>query len=426
MTPIRIPRLSLVLLVGVAGSGKSTFARKHFSATEVISSDHCRGMICDDENNQAVTKEAFDLLHYIAAKRLKRGRLTVIDATNVQAMSRQPLLRLARKYHVPVIAIVLNLPEYVCRERDRKRSDRTVGTEVIRSQARELRFSAGNLKKEGFRNIYVLKSPEEAEAAEIVRQPLWCNKRHEHGPFDIIGDIHGCFDELAALLQKLGYQITRTSPEENYGYRVTHPQPRKVIFLGDLADRGPKAPEVLRLVMGMVSDRTGFCLLGNHDLKLWKYLCGRKIRIQHGLDRTIAQLDREPRSFHYDVREFLYRLTHHYVLDSGRLVVAHAGVKQEMQGRDSKAVRAFCLYGDTTGKSDDTGLPIRRDWAGEYRGKATVIYGHTPVAETEWVKNTVNIDTGCVFGGRLTALRYPEGELISVPARKVWCDASDR
>src|SRR5438270_6833275 len=235
---LQIPELSLVVLIGPSGSGKSTFAQRHFKPTEVLSSDFCRGLVSDDENNQAATGDAFDVLHYVAAKRLAAGRLTVVDATNVQVEARRPLVELAREYHCLPVAIVLDLPEALCQERNRERPDRAFGPHVVRQQIQQLRRSLGGLRREGFRHVFVLRSPEEVEAATIEREPLWNNRKEDHGPFDIIGDIHGCFDELVELLEALGYALDSGI--------------RKVIFLGDLVDRGPRIPDVLRLVIGMV------------------------------------------------------------------------------------------------------------------------------------------------------------------------------
>jgi protein phosphatase len=203
---LTIPNLSLVVLVGVSGSGKSTFARRHFLPTEVISSDFCRGLVADDENDQSATEDAFAVLHFIARKRLAAGRLTVIDATNVQPEARKALIEIAREYHVIPAAIVFNLSERLCEERNASRPDRQFGPHVVRRQAQQLRRSIRNLQREGFRNVFLLNSPEQVEAASITRQPLWTDRRHEHGPFDLIGDIHGCGAELVALLGKLGYR----------------------------------------------------------------------------------------------------------------------------------------------------------------------------------------------------------------------------
>jgi len=409
---ITIPELSLVVLIGPSGCGKSTFARQHFKPTEVLSSDFCRALVSDDENNQAATKDAFEVLHYIAAKRLAAGKLTVVDATNVQPEARKPLVQLARDYHVLPVALVLNLQDRLCQDRNRERSDRNFGPHVIRQQSQQLRRSIRNLKREGFRHIHEFSTPEEIDAVVIERQPLWNNRKFDHGPFDIIGDIHGCFDELHALLTRLGY------------VEGHHPEGRKAVFLGDLVDRGPKIPEVLKLVMNMTASGNALAVPGNHDTKLMRKLRGRDVQITHGLAESLNQLDEEPPGLKEQVADFIDNLVSHYVLDDGRLVVAHAGLKEELQGRGSGKVRDFALYGETTGETDEFGLPVRYNWAAEYRGRATVVYGHTPVPEPEWLNNTICIDTGCVFGGKLTALRYPEKELVSVPALQTYYEPS--
>jgi protein phosphatase len=315
---------------------------------------------------------------------------------------------------------VLSLPERICADRNRQRPDRNFGHHVIRNQVQDLRRSLRGLEREGFRHVYILDNPEQIEAATIERQPLWNNRQFDHGPFDIIGDIHGCFDELTVLLQHLGYNITK----HNGTFKTTPPEGRKLIFLGDLVDRGPKITAVLQLVMATVNEGTALCVPGNHDIKLVRKLRGRDVQITHGLADTLEQLEGESSHFRDEVAAFLDSLTSHYVLDDGKLVVAHAGMKEEMQGRGSGKVRDFALYGETTGELDDLGLPIRSNWAAEYRGKAMVVYGHTPVPEPEWLNRTINIDTGCVFGGRLTALRYPEKELVSVPAHRTYYEPS--
>jgi protein phosphatase len=409
---ITLPELSLVVLIGPSGCGKSTFARKHFKSTEVLSSDFCRGLVSDNENDQTATKEAFETLHFIARKRLARGLLTVVDATNVQPEARKPLVEIAREYHLLPVAIVLKVPERICQDRNRTRPDRNFGAHVVRNQAQDLRRSLRGLEREGFRHVFTLSSAEEIDAAEIVRQPLWNNLKHEHGPFDIIGDIHGCFDELLQLLDRLGYAKTDSGVYK-------HSEGRKAVFVGDLVDRGPKIPQVVRLVKEMVAAGHALCIPGNHDVKFVRAIWGKKVQITHGLDDSLRQFKTYDGSYHGFSRiaaEFIDKLVSHYVLDDGKLVVAHAGMKEEMQGRGSGKVREFALYGETTGETDDFGLPVRYNWAADYRGRAMVVYGHTPVAEPEWLNHTINIDTGCVFGGKLTALRYPEKELVSVPA----------
>jgi len=426
---IKIPNLSLVVLIGPSGSGKSTFAHTHFLATEILSSDGCRAMVSDDENDQAVTKDAFELLRFIAGKRLALGRLTVIDATNVQPEARKPFVELARRYHCLPVAVVLDLPEKVCHERNRLRPDRDFGPHVVRNQVSQLRRSLRGLRKEGFRYIFVMETPEEVDAAIVERVPLWNDRREEHGPFDIIGDVHGCCDELEDLLGRLGYEVAAFAPggpSLDSGAVYAHPDGRKAIYLGDLVDRGPRILDTVRLVRNMVVHGSALCVPGNHDMKLVRKLLGKNVQITHGLADTLAEIDALPvevrTSFTKGLADFLDGLVSHYVLDGGNLVVAHAGMKEEMQGRGSGRVRDFALYGETTGETDDFGLPVRHDWAKEYRGSAAVVYGHTPVPEPEWLNRTVNIDTGCVYGGKLSALRYPEKEFVSVPALRTYCE----
>ncbi|MEU8435742.1 polynucleotide kinase-phosphatase [Streptomyces sp. NPDC029216] len=401
--------LSLVVLIGATGSGKSTFARKHFKPTEILSSDYCRGLVADDENDQSASKDAFEVLHYIAGKRLAAGRLTVVDATSVQKESRRELVRLAREHDVLPIAIVLDMPESVCAERNAARPDRAgLPRRVIQRHRSELRRSLRGLEREGFRKVHVLRTVEETESAEVVREKRFNDLTHLTGPFDIIGDIHGCSSELETLLAELGYEDG------------VHPAGRTAVFVGDLVDRGPDSPGVLRRVMGMVKSGNALCVPGNHENKLGRYLKGSKVQQTHGLAETVEQLSRESEEFVKEVREFIAGLVSHYVLDGGRLVVCHAGLPEKYHGRTSGRVRSHALYGETTGETDEFGLPVRYPWAEDYRGKAAVVYGHTPVPDTSWINNTICLDTGAVFGGRMTALRWPERELVDVPAEKVW------
>lgn len=423
-----VPNLSLVVLIGPSGSGKSTFARKHFLPTEVLSSDYCRGLVSDDENCQAATKDAFDVLHYIAAKRLAAGRLTVIDATNVQREARETLVRLAREFHTIPVAIVFDLPENICQARNRSRADRDFGVHVIRNQRSQLRRSLKGLRREGFRHVRVLESVEDVDAVAIERTRLWNDRRDEHGPFDFIGDVHGCCDELEELLQQLGYEKQPVT-DAGLGWsdlRYSHPENRKAVFVGDLVDRGPRIIDSLSLVRNMVNAGDALCVPGNHDIKLLRKLRGKNVQVTHGLADTLEQIaalpDTRRELFTKEASIFIDSLVSHYVLDHGKVVVAHAGMKETMQGRGSGQVRDFALFGETTGETDEFGLPIRFNWSSEYRGSAMVVYGHTPVPEPEWLNRTINIDTGCVFGGALTALRYPELEIVSVKAKQTYCE----
>ncbi|MEU5551716.1 polynucleotide kinase-phosphatase [Micromonospora sp. NPDC047793] len=418
MSVLDIPELALVALVGVSGSGKSTFAGRHFAPSQVLSSDAFRAMVADDENDQSASADAFDALHYVAAKRLRAGRLTVVDATNLQPHARAGLVRVAREHDVLPVAIVLDVPEALAWERTEARSDRTLGRQVLARMSRDLRRSYGQLAREGFRKVHVLRGTDEIDRAEIRYERMFNDRRELTGPFDIVGDVHGCRAELETLLLRLGWRLHHD--EAGRPVDATHPSGRTAVFVGDLVDRGPDSPGVLRLVMGMVAAGHALCVPGNHEQKLLRKLRGRNVKVAHGLAETLDQLAAEPAEFTAEVATFVDGLVSHYLLDGGRLVVAHAGLKEEYQGRASGRVRAFALYGETTGETDEYGLPVRYPWAREYRGAATVVYGHTPTPEPEWINNTICVDTGCVFGGRLTALRYPERELVSVPAEREW------
>jgi len=402
----------MVAVIGTSGSGKSTFCRKHFLPTEILSSDTFRGIISDDEDRLDISAQTFETLQFVLEKRLALGRLTVVDATNVQKEARAPLLKIASKWHALKVAIVIDTPEEVCAARNALRPNRQFGPHVLRNQRNEFRRFFGASKGERWHKIYVLK-PEDMDEVEIVRERSWSRNPDEHGPFDIIGDVHGCLDELTALTAKLGW---KTDPH------LHHPEGRKLFFVGDLVDRGPDSVGVLRFVMDAVERGVALCVPGNHDIKLVKALKGQAVTQSHGLKETMAQLEAEPKEFREQVRDFLYKLVSHQVVDNGKLCVAHAGLREEMQGRGSAAVRDFCLYGETTGEIDEFGLPVRYEWAKDYRGKTMVVFGHTPVPEAEFFNNTIDIDTGCCFGGKLTALRYPEREIVSVPAAKAYCE----
>ncbi|MDM4763649.1 polynucleotide kinase-phosphatase [Galbitalea sp. SE-J8] len=415
-----IPELSLVLLVGVSGSGKSSFARRAFGPYETLSSDYFRGLVADDESDQSATPAAFEALRAVASQRLKAGRLTVVDATNVRPDDRREWVRFAREHDVLPVAIVLDVPAGVAIARNAERADRSIPAAVVRRQAEAMRRSVRGLAREGFRRVHVLTDADQIAAVGIRRERLLTDARDETGPFDVIGDVHGCRGELESLLTELGWSIERDALGRAVDAR--HPEGRRAVFVGDLVDRGPDVPGVLRLVMGMVRSGAALSVQGNHEDKLARALEGKKVSTGHGLAETLAQLAGEPPEFRDEVAAFARGLLSHYVLDGGRLVVAHAGLPERYQGRASGRVRAFALYGDTTGETDEYGLPVRYPWAEDYRGAATVVYGHTPTVDPEWINRTICIDTGCVFGGRLTAVRYPERELVSVPAERVWCE----
>ena len=338
---ITVPELSLVVLIGASGSGKSTFARKHFKATEILSSDSCRGLVSDDENNQAATNDAFEVLHFIARKRLAAGKLTVVDATNVQSESRKPLVALAREFHCLPVAIVLDLPERLAHDRNKGRSDRDFGPHVIRQQTQQLRRSLRGLEREGFRHVFILRTPEEVESVVMERQPLWNNRRNDHGPFDIIGDVHGCYDELTELLGTLGYA-------EQPGGSWRHPEDRKLVFVGDLVDRGPKIPLVVRLVMESVNAGTAPVRARQSRYQIHAQDLGQG-RAGHpwiGRNRSNNLKPMRPITtvFSRAAAEFINKLVSHYVFDDGKLVVAqcrHEGINAGPRLWRRSRVRSF-------------------------------------------------------------------------------------
>ena len=332
-TSIVVPDLSLVVLVGASGAGKSTFAERHFAPSEILSSDFCRLLVADDPDDQSATADAFEVLHFIAGKRLEAGRLTVVDATSVQREARASLIRLAREHHVLPVAVVLDVPEAVCAERNAGRPDRHVPPHALKRQHRQLRRSLRGLRKEGFRRVFVLDGPDAIESATVERERRWTDRRDDRGPFDFIGDVHGCLDELVALLDELGYEVAadRTA--------ARHPEGRRAFFVGDLVDRGPDSVGVLRLAMGMVRAGSAECVPGNHENKLWRALKGRNVTRSHGLAETLEQLDAEPEEFRAEVAAFIDSLVSHAVLDDGRCVVAHAGLPERLQNRSSGAVK---------------------------------------------------------------------------------------
>ena len=380
MVRIEIPELALLALVGPAGAGKTTFARSRFKPTEVVSSDFCRALVADDEADQSATSAAFDLLHLIVRLRLRRRRLTVVDAVNARPIDRRPLLALAREHDCAAVALVFDLPEEVCMQRDRARPGRSVGSRVIRAQRGEVLRSLPGLRDEGFDAVHLFDSPGAVEAATLRRVPLSVNRRWERGPFDVIGEVDGRLAELVELLRCLGYSV-EAGPQGG-DVAESHPDRRKVVFVGDLLGSGPDSLGVVRLVAAMCGAGRAYCVRGDQDDALVRGACGGEPLPQ--------QLVR-----------FLDGLASHLVLAGGRLVVTHAGILPEMVGRESRRVRAFCTSAEP-------------GWQRKWRGRVLVAHGHAPLARDRWEGRTVNLDSSKLGGRGLTALRYPELELVSI------------
>ncbi|SDZ75598.1 protein phosphatase/bis(5'-nucleosyl)-tetraphosphatase (symmetrical) [Thalassobacillus cyri] len=240
---------------------------------------------------------------------------------------------------------------------------------------------------------------------------------------DIIGDVHGCLDEMKALFHKLGY-------EEEDGVPV-HPDGRIPIFLGDITDRGPDSIGCIRYVYKIVVGKNkGRYVPGNHCNKLYRFFLGNKVQEKHGLETTTAEYRALPSKEQKEVRHHFMKLYEeaplYLELREANAIVAHAGIKESFIGQQGKKVRTFVLYGDITGEKHEDGRPVRRDWAQAYEGSRWIVYGHTPVREPRFVNNTVNIDTGCVFGNKLTAFRLPEEEIVSVSSKQPFVEEKFR
>lgn len=413
MKILEIPKTSLVVLCGPAGCGKSSFAKKHFSSTQVVSSDHCRALVSDDEENIAASKQSFNLFRFIIDQRLSIGRLTVADSTALTSKARRELIAQGRKHDFQVILLVFDIPLQLCTARNLSRP-RKVPDKIIKKHRQQLDRTLLKITSEDFDHIYIL-NDEEKDSAKVKIIPLSVELPLS-GPFDIIGDIHGCCDELELLLAKLEYR------KQNNVY--THPDGRIAVFTGDLGDRGPRCLDSIKLVMDMASSGHALYVPGNHCQKLKDYFAGRKIKVGHGMEKTMEELQRITPANRERVKncfmEFYKAAQPYLILDNGNLIVSHAGIKENMIGRLSKKIFEFCLYGDTTGNFTADGLPERLDWAAHYYGKSLVVYGHTPVEKAELRNKTINIDQGCVLGGRLTALRYPELDTVQVESRKIY------
>lgn len=415
---IIIPQFCLILLIGASGSGKSTFAQKFFKKTEILSSDSIREMITDDESNQDCNEEAFYILHKLLSMRLKRARITIVDATNSTLQAREALLKIAHWNYADAIAIIFDFKPEECNQRNLGRN-RVVPIDIIEKQYNSIQENLKDIYKEGFSAVYKIKSLEELNNKRIIQKKMPNDLTDIKNPLDIIGDVHGCLTELKELILSLGYTLESKPINDGFLYHISHPQNRKLVFLGDIVDRGPDVPGVIQLVKDICKSGMGYCLKGNHELKLLrKWNQPSSDALPHGLNASLSQLAKTSPEFRNECKQFLNNLDYHYRFDLGNIVVAHAGLKEVMHGKETRKVWDFAMYGDVTGEKDEYGLPVRKNWARFYYGKPLVVYGHTPVREPLWENNTVNIDTGCVFGGKLTALRYPERQTVFVQSKK--------
>ncbi len=403
--PLQDP--SIVGITGSSSESRSEILNRCFKIEEIVSMDELIRWIPDDRwiKDHNKSEQVESIFFSIIEQRLKRNLMTALDLDGQGRPFRNQFVQLAKKYHFTPTLIRLQ--------------------ETLRASSKldQENFSKAR-RQEGFRVIYQI-CKDEFQDWRPTRRTSPTLRPDIEGAFDIIGDVHGCMEELLALTHRLGYRWTGNPSDLHPDFSWINPPGRRLFFVGDLVDRGPNSLEALRLVMRLTESGQAFCVPGNHDYKLARALGGmvfQKRDPDH--DATLQQIRSAGPEFAEKARTWIESLPSHYFLDAGRLVVSHAGSKRSHHGRESKRILDFALYGDTTGKTDSHGLPERLNWALDYQGATLVVHGHTPVAEPKWVNESVNIDTGCVYGGYLTALRYPEREIISEPAQQEYSVSS--
>ncbi|WP_028776440.1 polynucleotide kinase-phosphatase [Shimazuella kribbensis] len=442
-----LPYAGIVLMMGPSSSGKTTLldrliAEGILMPSEVISSDQFRTLLSDtifmdwkghpkDEADvlfdtyQHISKEAFEAMDFMVEKRCQLNKLTIVDATHLQSSDRLRYVQLARKHHVSISVIAIEASEQQLLEWDETR-EHSRGKKRIRQQQQVFKRQIRYLKKEGYSAQYVLKA-EELASTSFERKANRMLLDIGEG-LDIIGDIHGCFDEFMDLLVRLGYEKN----EEDF---YVHPQGRKIVSLGDVMSRGPKSLDTMEFFYRHIQAGLAYMIDSNHGWKIARWLDGRKVKMQHGDEKLAAEFEQfeavhgeeKARDKKEAYRQMLLKAPSHYVLQKNDIpvaVVVHAGIKDEFIGKHDQVISDFCRYGEVEG-FDKQGKPMRKDWFQQHQNSQLIIWGHDPKPQAIFIKNTVNIDQGVVFGGNLTAFRFPEKEFVQVPAQQDYADAKD-
>ncbi|PGY05668.1 polynucleotide kinase-phosphatase [Bacillus sp. AFS031507] len=447
MAKINLPHAGIVLLVGPSNSGKTTLINQliqeqQIYASEVVSSDQFRVLVSDIEfidwnrrpkyeadalfnEYQQISKEAFEAMDYIIAKRCRLNKLTFIDATHLRDYEREKYLQMAKRYHVPAIAIVLNLAETELLRRDLVR-DFPRGKNRIKQQYQHFKKTLRSIKKEGFRRFYIF-GEEELQVLNVNRlgNPLLIDVGNG---IDFIGDIHGCFEEFREILSKLGYI------ENEEGYFI-HPEGRKILSLGDVMSRGHRSIETLQFFQKHVAAGLAYMIDSNHGWKIARWLDGKDVKLAHGDENVKTEFDEYESKFGKDladrlkeqIRDMLLEAKSHYIIQNNGVNVAvavHAGIKDHYIGKQSPRISDFCRYGDSDGL-DENGKPVRKDWSIAHQSSELILWGHDPRTHPLLVNNTLNIDQGVVFGGNLTAYCFPERKFVSVKAKADYANVSD-
>lgn len=349
--------------------------------------------------------------------RLTAGLVTVVDATSLSRQVLASLVELAAEHDVCAVGVVLGSDTSAVEGLLAAGCEDV--TETLLPACCEAPSEADSSEVVGVSGV-TGSTPDAGrlEGCRIVLQPLPCDAMGDYGPFDIVGDVHGCAAELRDLLRELGYRIVQD--DQGRAVDAVPPVGRTAIFVGDVVNRGPDSVGVLRLVMGMCRSGHARAVQGNHEHQLSMVLRGQQVTLRAGLRETLAEVEEQSQEFRDEALAWCAGLPSHLVLAGGALVVVHAGLAERFHGRDSVRVTSLALYGEPIREKDEHGLPVRTLWANNYRGDATVVYGHTPTLRAEWLRGTICLDTGCVYGGRLTAVQFPEREIVSVPSRGEW------
>ena len=400
MKIIEIPPNALVVPVGCSASGKSTFGRKHLGEGAVVSSDECRLLVSGSRERQDMNQQVFDLFHRIIDTRLEYGLLTYADATNLEPKARQKLYEIAVRHKTPVEVLIFDTTKDRLLINNLNR-DRQVPEFVFDKHWARFHGDGGARAAMEEHPYHYLQWPYDATVLTVPRTNVhWV---HEGQNWWIIGDVHGCYDELVELLAKI-------------------PLKDRLAFVGDFVDRGPKPKEVLNLVQELIESHRAVAVGGNHDRKAYRAgVLGNNVKLTHGLAETLVKVEA------LDL-DFIGNLPHQVHLKSpgyeGTVTVVHGALRFMDRGLDNKAVNSMCLYGETDGTTNAEGFPTRtyewvKTWEPHWMHHKCV-FGHTPVKEVKYMgefNNCVNIDTGCAFGGKLTAYNPFSCDILEVKAR---------
>lgn len=435
---ITIPHAGIVLLMGASNSGKSTLIeqlkqQQYIGEYESLSSDQFRQMVGDTDyidwrrpsreegeviyqQYKRISDQAFKVMQDLLIARCRLNKLTIVDATHLQPEDRAVYITLGKRYHVPVILIALDISEQTLIERDQHR-EHPRGRQRVKQQAHQFRKSIKGLRSEGFGSVYIIKEHQYADVQwERSANPMLIELTTG---IDIIGDIHGCYDEMIELIQRLGYLA-----DSEGLYR--HPEGRKLVSVGDIMSRGPKSLETMIFWQKHLAAQLAWMVDSNHGWKIARYLEGRQVTMSHG-DEQMIEAFQQYEAIHgtedttvlkEQLKNMLLSTSSHLVFTQHgvqRLVVAHAGIRDDFIGKDSKRIDDYCRYGDIDG-TDEAGKPIRKDWFADHTSGQWIVWGHDPRPQPTTVNQTINIDQGVVFGGMLTGYRYPEQTFISVKA----------